>query len=449
MKLVDRLRKSGENSKIIIKNTVGAFMVKGFSLIISFLTTPAFINYFHDNKVLGVWYTLLSCLIWFLNFDLGVGNGIRNQLVRDFASNDRKSTRETLSSGLFSVGLITVALSLIGILLLSTINLNRLFNISTEVLSSRTLYISTGLIFIGIMLRFLLTTINSIFYALQRSAINNFLGLCVSIIQLLFVLVFRFENNEEALIYLSAAFIVISNLPTIIAGIWALYKPLKDCKPSWHYITRDRMKQVVGIGMIFFLCQILYMLIVNTNEFLVTYFYGAEHTAEYTFYYKLTSVISMIVTLAVTPIWSVVTKAQAERDFIWLNKLYSKIKFFGILAIVLQFMLVPVLQTIMDLWLRENTIVVSVPTAISFACFGGCFVYSSLLSTIVCGLARMKTQAICYGLGIILKFVIIVVCAKTIPFKWDVVVWSNVAVLFPYMIVQQKELNTYFKKKAV
>lgn len=444
MNLIDRLRKSGENSKILIKNTSGAFVVKGLSLVVSLLTTPAFISYFNDNQVLGVWYTLLSCLIWFLNFDLGIGNGIRNQLVKDFASGDKKSIRETLSSGFISVLITTLALSLIGVVIIYNSNLNLLFGIDENILSQRTLLLSTSLIFIGIMLRFLLTTVSSVFYALQKSAVNNFLGLCVSILQFLFVFFFHFDNNEEALIYLSAAFIAISNLPTIIAGGLIFFKSLRDCFPSLNFVTKNRVRQVVGIGMVFFLCQILYMLLVNTNEFLVTYFYGSEYTAEYTFYYKLTSVISMMVTLAITPIWSVVTKAQAEKNYIWLNSLYSKIKIFGLVAILLQFLVVPFLQLIMDLWLGINTVEVSIPTAIAFACFGGCFVYSSLLSTIVCGLARMKTQAICYGVGVALKFIIIGV-ANAHSVKWDIVVWSNVAVLLPYMIIQQIELNKYFK----
>ena len=66
MKIIDKLRNLDENNRIILKNTGGAFAVKGASLVISFLTTPAFIRYFNNDVLLGVWYTLLSVLIWFL-----------------------------------------------------------------------------------------------------------------------------------------------------------------------------------------------------------------------------------------------------------------------------------------------------------------------------------------------------------------------------------------------
>lgn len=63
-------------------------MVKGLSIIVTFATTPLFIHYFNNNEILGIWYTLLSILIWFLNFDLGIGNGIRNNVVKAIANND-------------------------------------------------------------------------------------------------------------------------------------------------------------------------------------------------------------------------------------------------------------------------------------------------------------------------------------------------------------------------
>ena len=68
------------------------------------------------------------------------------------------------------------------------------------------------------------------------------------------------------------------------------------------------------------------MIIANTNEFFITSIYGSEYTAEYTFYYRLATIGAMMVSLALTPVWSVVTKAQSEGNFKWLQKLYSNIK---------------------------------------------------------------------------------------------------------------------------
>ena len=449
MKVFNLFKNASQNNKIIMKNTAGAFTIKGLALVISLFTTPAFIKYFNSNIILGVWYTLLSVLLWVLNFDLGIGNGIRNNLVRALTNNDRVTAKKIISSGTFTIFIITLIMLVVGLPLLSLINLNWLFNISSDIISYKALLNSVICIFIAIIIRFFFTIISSIFYALQKSVINDFLALCVSVLQLLYVLIFHYESPEEALVALSFAYLIISNLPILIAGIIVFCTTLKDCKPNIKFVNKEQSKKVMSVGGIFFLCQITYMLIANTNEFLITKLFSPKFTTEYSFYYKLTNLSSVIITLALSPIWSLVTKAMAENDFKWIEKLYKKIKIFGCIAIFLQFALIPFLQFIFNIWLGKGVVTVNYLTAIAFACFGSSFVYSGMLSTIVCGMAKMKLQTICYSLGVIIKFLIVILFAKLFNIGWDIVVWSNAIILIPYCVLQQIELNIYFKKNKI
>ena len=105
------------------------------------------------------------------------------------------------------------------------------------------------------------------------------------------------------------------------------------------------------------------------------------------------------------------------------------------------------MQQIMDIWLGRGIIEVKTATALAFAVFGCVFIMSSMLSTIVCGMARMKTQLVCYTLGVILKFIVVFILHDTF-LDWSIVVWSNVLVLFPYIIAQIIDLNIFFKKQT-
>lgn len=444
MKLRNRLKGISSNTKILISNTGAAFMIKGISLVISMLTTPAFIRYFDDNTVLGIWYTILSVLSWFLNFDLGIGNGIRNNLVKNIAAKDYEQAKRTISSGMLSTGAVALILGVIGVGLISFLDLHSIFNVTQDVISSNVLYLSTITVFLAIILRFFLTTISSVFYALQRSSINNFLALVVSVLQFVFVKMASCPSPAEGLLILSVAYLIIANVPVAVAGIIVFATTLKQCRPDLKYVDKHSVRQIMSIGSVFFLCQIFYMIIMNTNSFLITNRFGAEYTAEYEFYYKLTSLISMVVTLAVTPIWSMVTKSISEKNFEWLRKLYKILKILGMSAIVFQFLLIPFEQLIMNIWLKERSIDVQIPIAIAFACFGSVFVYSSILSTVVCGMARMKLQAIMYGIGAVVK-IAMVLWFSCHTSDWSVVVWSNVLVLLPYCIVQQIDLDRYIK----
>ena len=439
------IRNINGNTKTIAKNAFYSFVIRGFALAISFFSTPAFIRYFQNNEVLGVWYTLLSILTWFLAFDLGVGNGIRNHLVIAIAEKKKVNIKQILATGYSSVIGITLILTIVGWWLICTINLNSLFNIPDNLISSEVLRQCTILVFIAIMMRFMLTTVSSIFYALQRSAVNSFLSLCVSILQFLFIIAFHYENVETALVNISWAYLLICNLPVIVAGIWVFFTDFKDCRPTIKSVTKEAAKKIMGIGLIFFFCQIFYLIIANTNEFFVSHYWSPTATADYSFYYRIIMLVSMGVYLALTPTWSMITKAYAEKNYHWLKKLYRSFQLVGYFIILAEFALVPFLQPIMDIWLGKGQLTVELSVSIAFACFGATFLYSSMLSTIVCGLAKMKLQFWCYGIGSLLKIAFIIIIAR-ISSDWAWVVWSNVFILLPYCVLQQLQLNRLFAK---
>lgn len=441
------MKKINENEKIIAKNVLGAFLIKGGALIISFLTTPLFLRFFDDDKeILGVWYTLLSVLNWFMTFDLGIGNGIRNRLVNAFAKKEQLEAKKIISSGIFSNGIVTAILTIIGLVFLKVVNLNQFLNVSTDIISADVLYQSASIVFMAIMLRFLLTVISSVFYAIQKSFVNNVISLCASVLQFLFLLLFNFDSAEKAIFYLSIGYLITANLPSIVAGVIVFSTKLKECSPSIKCIEKKHIQGVMGIGSIFFLCQITYMLMMNTNEAVISNLFGPEYTTEYTFYFKITSLISTLLTLAMTPIWSVVTKAIAEENYLWTRKLYRVLKFVGLGATGVEFLLIPFLQPIMNMWLGDNSFKIDYGIALAFACFGSVFIYTGILSTIVCGMTRMKLQTISYSIAMVVRFILIYILAK-LGADWSIVVWCTVLVLLPYCVIQHIDLNVYFSKK--
>ncbi len=101
--------------------------------------------------------------------------------------------------------------------------------------------------------------------------------------------------------------------------------------------------------------------------------------------------------LALTPVWSAVTKAAREDNYAWLNRLYGLMKKSGAAVMGLELLLVPIMQTIVNIWLGDEAIAIRTGTALIFAVSGGLLIYQSVLSTVVCGLGRMKLQAVCYA----------------------------------------------------
>ena len=95
--IFNKLKNLSENDKIVYKNVIGAFLVKGCALFVTLFTLPSYIKFFNNDEVLGLWFTILSLLNWILNFDLGIGNGLRNHLSISISQKRSTDTKKYIS----------------------------------------------------------------------------------------------------------------------------------------------------------------------------------------------------------------------------------------------------------------------------------------------------------------------------------------------------------------
>lgn len=446
LKFMTKLNKiiNNEKDKQVFKNILGALVIKGGALLISLLTMPAYIRYFDDEVILGLWFTVLSVMSWILSFDFGIGNGLRNKLVESIEKKDKKEIKEYISSAYVIIGGIVIIVTFLGIIIFKYLDWNSVFNIPKNVVSEETMLFTIRCVFIGIMLQFFFRLISSVLYALQKSSLNNLMSLITSILQLIFVLLYPSFDIESNLKVLSFAYILCVNIPLIIVSLIVFKKELINCSPNIRYFNRFKARGVLSLGGIFFWNQLMYMLITVTNEFFISRYSGPEFVVEYQVYNKLFTIIGSLFMLALTPMWSAITKALNEKDSKWVSKVYKRLNQLSIIMVFFEFMLIIFLQFIINIWLGDKAIDVNYLYAVVFALFGSIFIYQSVLSTIVCGMGTLKLQAICYTLGAVLKFVIIFYGINFFN-SWIIVIIANAIILLPYCILQpgfiKKELN--------
>ena len=146
--------------------------------------------------------------------------------------------------------------------------------------------------------------------------------------------------------------------------------------------------------------------------------------------------------LALTPVWSAVTKAIAEKDYLWIKKLIRVLLRLSLVATLVEFLIIPFLQPVINVWLGNEAISVNYFYAFCFALFGSSMVFQSAISTVANGTGQVRTQAICYAMGILVKLL-------TIHFgiamtnNWIVIILANAIILFPYCIVQYLQIKRF------
>lgn len=430
------MRKSiGKDDKRLFMNIGSAFIIKGLALMVSFVSLPAYMKYFDNDMILGLWFTILSILTWVLTFDFGIGNGLRNNIVEPLQKNDNKEVIEYISSSYIVLGILTILITIIIIPAIFLLDWNKVFNISDSIISNDLLIKVVAINITTILLQFFLRIINSLIYAINKSAINNFIALLTAVSQLLFVLLYKGSNTTHNLIVLSIVHLICVVSPLIIITAIIFAKDLKGFGPSVKYYNKDKAKVVLFDGGAIFLNQILYLGLTGTNTYLISYFISPDQVVEYQIYYRIFILSGTMYMLALTPMWSAVTTAKVEKNYKWIKKYFKLLTLGSLGVLVLQFVIVLLLQFGFNIWLGEEAPIVNYNWAIVFALFAGVFTMQSTLSTFAMGMNKTKLQAILYGVALAIKMLLIYFLTNEYQ-QWIIVVLIDVIVFIPYIIAE-------------
>lgn len=425
------------DDKKLYFNIGSAFVIKGIALLISFLSLPAYIKYFNNEIGLGLWFTILSILNWVLTFDFGIGNGLRNKIIKPLKDKDYKSVKEYISSTYIIIGILTLILTLVLFTISYFVDWNFFFNIDSLLIPTNTIFLIVAINLLTILLQFFLRTINSILYALHKSSINDFLALITSLIQYLFLILYwaNITDIETNLFILSFVHMISVILPLVLITIIVFTKDLKYAKPRVSSFSKSIAKDVLFNGGAIFINQILYMVLTTTNPFLISFFIDPQQVVEYQIYYRIFILTGTLYMLALTPLWSAVAKANYEKNFKWINKYFNLMSLGAILILVVQVVIVLLLQWIFNIWLGTNAPTVDYNSAILFSIFGGIFAMQSTLSTFSMGFNKLKLQAIVYSLAVIIKIILVVILTNFVS-SWSIVVLIDIIAFTPYVIIE-------------
>ncbi len=443
--ILEKLLKDKDERNLLVNIGV-AFAVKGASLFISLFSMPLYIKYFENDEVLGLWYTILSLFSWISICDLGLGNGLRNRLTEVLAVGDTEKARRCVSSTYVALAVIILPIALLGVFLLGFVDLNSFFNVDASIVSTDTMHTAVVILFLGVCFSFVLKTINSVVYAIQKASFNNVLALITSVIPLIYIFFFKGKDMEGNLIALTIVHALAVNLPLLAASFMLFRsKILRSCVPSLKFYDKATAKSMLGFGVQFFLAQIFFMFLTNTNEIIITSFFSASDVVEYSIYYRLFTVVGSLFMLALTPLWSKVTKDLAQKKFEKIRKTNRVLYVLSALAMLGEFLMVFFCQFLINIWLRDEAISIFYPTAFIFAFYGGMYIFNVVLTTVANGMADLRTQIVFYGIFTLLKIPVIYFLSAAFN-NWNVVVLYNGVSFFVFCIFQLLWIERKIKK---
>lgn len=430
-----------EKIYILLQNSIGAFIFKGLSFLLSLIIMPIYMNFFNNQSVLGIWFTIISLLNWILTFDLGIGNGLRNKLVSALQRKDESSIKQLISSSYVMAIFLSISVSVLATFFLYSVDILTIFNISASIVNEDSLHKAITITIIGIAFQFVLKLVYSVLYALQRSMLVNLCTLLTSTLTIVLVYFSPSESVEKNLIRMSIINAFSINISLLILSIYVYIKFFKKYKFAFSDVKIAIGKKVLFLGSSFLGIQILYMLISTTNEMIISYFISPASVVDYQIYNKIFTSVGIVLSLALTPIWSMITKAKEENDYIWIKKIIRYLDKSMIIIIMVQGLLIPISPFLVNIWLGKNAISLEILFCVICALYGLVFAYTNTLTTIANGLENLKIQFFSFLGAAILKIPLTMIINSWIN-SWISVMVATIICLVPYCIIQ----SIYFKK---
>jgi len=364
--LLGLITKGHERSVKAKKNILASFIIRGLSIAISLVLVPLTINYVNPSRY-GIWLTLGSILTWFSFFDIGLGNGLRNKFAEALAQGESELARIYLSTTYAVLGIIIGSVLFLFICINPFLNWAIILNTSHEMAGELSLLVI--IVFVFFCLRFVFQLIFIVLSACQETAkasLFDFLGSLFSS-AIIFILTKTTSGN---LIYLGVTLSATPVLVLIVSSLWFYSRGYKKFAPSFKYVKFKYARDLMSLGINFFIIQIAVLVLFNTNNIIIAQLFGPQEVTTYNISFKLFSVITMI---------------------FFIKTMMSKMEKIWILLSIFTILILLSSPVIYKLWVGKS---VEIPFALSIAMssFVIAYVWQILHISLLNGIGKIRLQ---------------------------------------------------------
>jgi O-antigen/teichoic acid export membrane protein len=392
-------------NKVLKSNISFGLFYKVISLLFIYLTVPALLDYL-GAEYYGIWVTIFALLNAAYFMDLGISLGLKNKLTESLAKNDLLAAKTYISTAYFSIIIISIILLFFIIAIISFLDLQTIFNTSiSEKELKITIIISAVLVIISVVLNIY----KSLLHAFQKAAkVELAMAIYQVLIFLQILLLPNFLNQPLLIIALIYGF---TNISVAIIFSLLFFKKNKQLTPSLTYFKQEKIKNILGLGAKFFMIQLALIIILTTDNIIITYLIGPEETAAYSIISKVYQPFIIISTFIFSPLWTLYTKAYFDQDFLWIKKTFKKLNLIFILLIFTLILLYFNFDWILRLWIPES-LEFSKSLLIGLSFFVLAKIYSDIYLTFLNGIGIINLQMWLFLLGALINIPLSVLFVK-------------------------------------
>lgn len=441
-KIRDRIANGSERSRKALVNIIISVIMRGVSIIVSLLIVPLTIHYVNPTRY-GIWLTLSSIVGWVGFLDLGLGNGFRNRFAESLAKGDSVLARQYVSTTYFAISAITV----ISLLLVNAANLfidwPSVLHVDPGYKEELTKVFAIVTSFF--CLNFTARLVGSMLTADQKPALNAVLNGVGDLLSLLVIFILT-HVSEGSLINLALYYSGIPCLVMIIATIVTFSNTsYKQYAPTWSNVKFSLLRNIFNLGIAFFVIHICMIAIFQTINIVISRELGPDSVTQYNIAYKYFSVLNILITIILTPLWSASTEAYVQKDFQWLRSIVKKLELLSLLLSGIGVIMLAASSFVYDIWIGDSVLI---PFSLSLCLLIYCIsnIISSIYMNIINGIGCVRLQTIIYVLFGFLSWPLMTFSCRL--FGLEGVLLIPGALFFAQAFLMKIQLNKLIAQKA-
>ena len=395
LKFKDKYKNTDERSKKMYKNTIAMIGIRGFSIIITLISAPIMLHHV-DRADYGVLLTLTSIVGWVGMMDIGLGNGLRNKLPEFLKNKDFIYAKKIVSSCYATLAIYVAVIITIFLALSPFINWLSVLNSPTS--DAEEIRKLADVVFITFCIQFLLGLLNSILFAYQIPAFQSFFTFIGQLAALIALIIQVFIFNVTSVFQIGAVNCLIPVLVLFCGSIGLFRTKLKDIAPSFKLVDFRTVGGILSLGMKFFVLQMITIVLFQANTIIIAKVVSPEAVVEYNLAFKYISLLTMIFTIIITPVWSATTDAYIRKDFTWIKKTISFSQRVCLISILLGILMLFVSKFIYGIWLGKDAIDISYSTTGLILLYISFEMLYKVYGTIINGIGKVFAQMILTGI---------------------------------------------------
>ena len=423
------------------KNIIASFFLKGISIAISLILVPLTIHYVNPTQY-GIWLTLSSIIGWFSFFDIGFGNGLRNKFAESIAKGEHEKAKIYVSTTYAILSIIIAVVLILFFCVNPFLNWSKILNTSSGMAVELSLL--ALIVFVFFCLQFVLQLITTVITANQQPAKASLFSVFGSLFSLAIIFILT-KTTSGNLVYLGTAFSVTPVVVLIASSVWFYTHEYRRYAPSFKYIKFRFARNLMSLGLKFFIIQIAYVVFYQTSNIIIAQLFGPVQVTPYNIAFKYFSVIPMVFGIILVPFWSAFTEAWNKKDTVWIENTMKRLKLLWALVFATALIMFIFSNFIYRIWVGKE-IVVPISLSAVIAVYVILNAWNGIYSNFLNGVGKIKLQLYVALLGSLINIPLAIFLGKELGIYG--VILSTATISLTAAVISPIQYNKIINNKA-